>query len=187
VDPRDQNVVVTVDRLQRTGVRAVLAAGEITGVGGAERAAWQGTVAGLAAALTTDHLSEQDCLRGSGPALRHILREERFAAAMHAVYAVRPGWLGWLRPETVLCRCEEVTVGRVRNVVRTYGADDLRSLKLLSRVAMGPCQGRICGYSTAAILAAETHREPDLLPIVSRPIVTPVPLRTLAADQQQPN
>lgn len=186
VDPRDRSVVVTVDGLQRTGVRAVLAAGEITGVGGAERAAWQGTVAGLAAALSTGHLTEQDCLRGSAPAQRHIVREERFATAMHAVYAVRPGWLGWLRPETVLCRCEEVTAGRVRNDVRTYGADDLRSLKLLSRVGMGLCQGRICGHATATILAAETGREPDLLPIVSRPIVTPVPLRTLAADQQQP-
>jgi NADPH-dependent 2,4-dienoyl-CoA reductase/sulfur reductase-like enzyme len=174
------NVIVTVDDLQRTGVRGVLAAGEITGVGGAIRAAWQGTIAGLAAAVAIGRLSETDCVRAVAPARRHVLREERFAAAMHAVYPVKPGWWDRLSPQTVLCRCEEVTVGRIRNDFRAYGADDLRSAKLLSRIGMGPCQGRMCGSAAAAVLAAESGQPPDLLPVISRPIVTPIPLGTLA-------
>jgi hypothetical protein len=174
------NVVVTVDDLQRTGVRGVLAAGEITGVGGAIRAAWQGTIAGLAAAVAIGRLSETDFVRAAAPARRHVLREERFAAAMHAVYPVKPGWGDWLAPQTVLCRCEEVTVGRIKNDFLAYGADDLRSVRLLSRIGMGPCQGRMCGSAAAAVLAAESGQPPDLLPVISRPIVTPIPLGTLA-------
>jgi NADPH-dependent 2,4-dienoyl-CoA reductase/sulfur reductase-like enzyme len=174
------SVVVTVDDLQRTGVRGVLAAGEITGVGGAIRAAWQGTIAGLAAAVAIGRLNETDCVRATAPARRHVLREERFAAAMHAVYPVRRAWWDRLPPQTVLCRCEEVTAGRLKNDFRAYGADDLRSVKLLSRIGMGPCQGRMCGSASAAVLATESGQPPDLLPLIGRPIVTPIPLGTLA-------
>jgi NAD(P)H-nitrite reductase large subunit len=186
VDRRDGSVVVSVDRMLRTGVRNVLAAGEITGVGGAVRAAWQGTVAGLAAAVATGRLAEIDSLRAVAALRRHIMREERFAAALHAVYPVRPGWRGWLRPDTVLCRCEEVTAGRAEGCISTFGADDLRSLRLLTRVGMGPCQGRICGYPAAALLDGATGRQPDMIPILSRPIVTPVPLATLASEPSPP-
>src|SRR5262245_17114703 len=180
------NVIVPVDDMQRTGVRGVLAAGEITGVGGAIRAAWQGTIAGLAAAVAIGRLNEADCVRAAAPARRHVLREERFAAAMHAVYPVQPGWRDRLTPQTVLCRCEEVTAGRIKNDFLAYGADDLRSERLLSRTGMGPCQGRMCGLAAASVLAAESGQPPDLLPVITRPIVTPIPLGTVAAPAGRP-
>jgi bacterioferritin-associated ferredoxin len=45
--------------------------------------------------------------------------------------------------ETILCRCEEVTLGEVRKWI-ARGYDTFDELKRLLRVGMGPCQGRGC-------------------------------------------
>jgi D-hydroxyproline dehydrogenase subunit alpha len=100
------------------------------------------------------------------------------------VHPVQDGWLSWSTDDTVLCRCEEVTVGRARADIAELGADDARSLKLLSRVGMGLCQGRICGWPAARLLAAETGREQELTAFANRPLARPVPLWTLAEDRE---
>jgi NADPH-dependent 2,4-dienoyl-CoA reductase/sulfur reductase-like enzyme len=83
--------------------------------------------------------------------------------------------------ETIVCRCEEVTAGALRDAA-VQGAADLNRAKLLTRCGMGPCQGRMCGPTVAAILARENH-----LPIEAvgtwriRFPVRPLPLVALAA------
>lgn len=176
----DGSLVVETNDLQRSSVPYVLAAGEITGIGGADRASAQGRIAGLTAAHATGRLGDAARARAASAALRTVRAEDRFAAAMHAVYQVGSGWQSLLADDTLLCRCEEVSVARARRDIRELGADDLRSLKLLSRVGMGLCQGRVCGSAAAELLSAETGIAPDLAPLATRPIATPVPLRVLA-------
>ncbi len=185
----DGSLVVETDQLQRTTVPGVLAAGEVTGIGGADRATAQGRIAGLAAAQAIGRLGAA-AAETIAAARRTVRSEDRFAAAMHAVYRARPGWQSWLADDVLLCRCEEVAVARVRRDIRELGADDLRSLKLLSRVGMGVCQGRVCGHAAAELLRAHTSMPTDLLPVATRPIATPVPLRILAgvdtpADEEE--
>jgi NAD(P)H-nitrite reductase large subunit len=110
---------------------------------------------------------------------------------MDRVHAVQPGWTGWPDDDTVVCRCEEVTVGRLRAAI-DLGADDVRSVKLLARPGMGWCQGRICGQAVAALTAqhrryrghagSAEHDDArhDAERAVSRPLAQPVPLRVLA-------
>jgi hypothetical protein len=48
---------------------------------------------------------------------------------------------------------------------------------------MGLCQGRVCGYATACLVAARCGRGPaddDLRALAGRPVAQPVPLGTLA-------
>ncbi len=134
---------------QQTTVPGLFAAGETTGVGGSDLARAEGEIAGRAAARYLG--------RAVAPPPRAVVRERaalrQFAAVMQAVHAVRPGWAGWPGDDTVICRCEEVTLGRLR-AAAGLGADDARSLKLLARPGMGWCQGRICGPPVAALLAA---------------------------------
>jgi hypothetical protein len=52
-----------------------------------------------------------------------------------------------------VCRCEEVPVAAVRNAVDDLGATDLRTVRSLTRVGMGWCQGRICASSCARLVA----------------------------------
>jgi thioredoxin reductase len=183
---------------QQTTVPGLFAAGETTGVGGADLARIEGLIAGHAAASAV--------ARAAGSADRPLPRDRRaerqraalrrFATAMDRVHAVRPGWTGWPDDDTVVCRCEEVTVGRLRAAM-DLGADDVRSVKLLARPGMGWCQGRICSLAVAA-LTTENPRYPeqgdtaehddaryedarhDAERAVSRPLAQPVPLRVLA-------
>jgi NADPH-dependent 2,4-dienoyl-CoA reductase/sulfur reductase-like enzyme len=134
---------------QQTTVPGLFAAGETTGVGGSDLARLEGEIAGRAAARYVG--------RKVAPPPRSVVRERRalrrFAAVMQAVHAVQPGWADWPGDDTIVCRCEEVTLGRMREAAG-LGADDVRSIKLLARPGMGWCQGRICGPPVAALLAA---------------------------------
>ncbi len=56
--------------------------------------------------------------------------------------------------EAILCRCEGITVGELREAVREKGAEELNRAKALTRVGMGRCQGRYCGHAGAEVVAA---------------------------------
>jgi len=165
---------VVVDDAQATTVAGVWAAGETTGIGGADAALAEGTVAGTAAAGGD---------LGSGPAARAGRARDRargFAARIEAAHGIRGGWVRWLRDDTLVCRCEETTYGRVREVVDQTGSHDTRSVKLTSRAGLGPCQARMCGRTLQELLGADTPG--DTSPGVDRrPLVVPVRLGDLAA------
>ncbi|WP_030762382.1 NAD(P)/FAD-dependent oxidoreductase [Streptomyces griseus] len=147
----------------RTSVPGVWSAGETGGVGGAQLALVEGEIAALSVAGR------------SVPAglARRRERLRAFADAMGAAHRPGPGWTGWLREETAVCRCEEVPAGRVREAVGELGATDARTVKLLTRAGMGWCQGRMCGPAVAAL--AGGGPAPD-----RRPLACPVRLGQLA-------
>jgi len=155
---RITNGFVDVDEQQRTSVPWIFAAGEITGIGGAELAAHEGVIAGAAAA-------------GAQPGLTV---DRTFADALTRVYPIKPGWRGWLADDTVICRCERVTRQKLR--VATENVTATRAVKLASRVGLGVCQGRICGHTVADLL------DLDPTSFQNRPIATPIPLGDLAAN-----
>ncbi|WP_405452626.1 FAD-dependent oxidoreductase [Streptomyces achromogenes] len=162
---------VRVDAEQRTDVPGVWAAGETTGVGGAALALAEGHIAGHSAAARL-YGTVPDPRRWAA-ADRARTRARAFAAALDAVYAPPSGWADRLPDETVVCRCEEVTAGRVREAVGTLGAGDARTVKLLTRAGMGWCQGRMCGPAVAGLTACPL--DPG-----RRPFARPVPLGVLA-------
>jgi NADPH-dependent 2,4-dienoyl-CoA reductase/sulfur reductase-like enzyme len=178
----DGSLVLAVDPAGRTTVPGVYAAGEVTGVGGADLALVEGRLVGAVVVMDSGG-------RGplADPELTALLGrrtgQRRFARLMHEVHAPPAGWLSWLEPETLVCRCEEVPVARVRAAVTEWGATDARTVKGLCRPGMGWCQGRVCGYATAALTAQLVGRPlaaDDLRSFARRPIAVPVTLGTLA-------
>ncbi|MFF7372863.1 FAD-dependent oxidoreductase [Streptomyces tricolor] len=163
---------VRVDAEQRTDVPGVWAAGEATGVGGAALALAEGHIAGCSAAARL-HGTAPDPRRWAAAA-RSRTRLRDFAAALEAVYAPPAGWADRVPDDTVVCRCEEVTAGRVRESAGLLGAPDLRTVKLLSRAGMGWCQGRVCAPAVAGLAGCP-------LTVGRRPFARPVPLGVLAA------
>jgi NADPH-dependent 2,4-dienoyl-CoA reductase/sulfur reductase-like enzyme len=162
---------VDVDDEQRTDVPGVWAAGEITGIGGAVLSLAEGHLAGRSVAAR---------LRGTGPdprsaarAVRVRARARSFSAALDALYAPPAHWTDQVTDDTVVCRCEEVTAGRVREAAADLGAGDVRTVKLLTRAGMGWCQGRICEPAVAGLLGCEQTPARRLL-------ARPVPLGVLA-------
>ena len=174
----DGSLVAVADDRQQASEPGVLLAGEVCGVGGAALSLVEGQLAGLHAAH--GHLD---------PGMLARLRRRRdrlraFATAMHDAHPVPTGWTDWLTGETTVCRCEEVPVAAIRAAVTELGATEARTVKLLARPGMGLCQGRVCGYATAGLVARECGRAvtaQDLLGTASRPIAQPVTLGSVAA------
>ena len=83
---------------------------------------------------------------------------------------------------TLLCRCEEVTVGEVRRVIEEYGAADSRAVKLFARVGMGWCQGRMCATNCADLIfdCTEVSNISTAAAAQKRTIASPIPLSMLA-------
>jgi D-hydroxyproline dehydrogenase subunit alpha len=176
------SLVVQTDAGQRTSVDGVYAAGEPTGVGGADLAVAEGALAGSAIAESLGRRGGLDGAAGAR-ARRERRRLRAFARTLANAHPVRDGWRSWTEPDTQICRCEEVTVGEVSAAV-ALGARDARAVKLLARPGMGWCQGRICGSAVASLTAALQDRavSPDELRDVSRrSFAQPVPLGVLAA------
>ena len=174
----DKTLAVVVDDEQRTTRPRVFAAGEITGVGGSQLAVVEGELAAagvIRAAGSTGSTGEVDptALRRRRDRLR------RFATALHQIYPVPERWADELKPDTVVCRCEEVTAADIGDAVE-LGARDPRTVKLLSRSGMGWCQGRVCGYATAALTARLTGGELNLTGSAGRPVAGPIPLGLVA-------
>jgi len=174
---------VDVDDDQRTSCPGVYAAGEITGIAGAPAARAEGALAGWVA--------------GGGdpaaPALRRVRRSRDqgrgFAERLVREHPIGAAWPGWLRPDTVVCRCEETDYASLCRAVTSGASAAARVAKLETRAGLGPCQARICG-PTVAELSARLCGEPldgpvEGLPTASphhRPIAQPIRLGELAGS-----
>ncbi|MGK3941110.1 FAD-dependent oxidoreductase [Streptomyces caeruleatus] len=162
---------VHVDDEQRTDVPGVWAAGETTGIGGLALSLAEGHIAGRSVAARLAGRAPDPGEWAVAARARDQLRA--FFAAVDSVYAPPAHWAEQVTDETVVCRCEEVSAGAVREAVRELGAGDLRTVKLLTRAGMGWCQGRVCGPGVAGV--AGCAGTPG-----RRPFARPVPLGVLA-------
>jgi len=141
---------------QGTSVAGVFAAGEITGIGGAGTAAAEGAVAGCAAAGGTP----------SRALLEKRDRARAFARRLAAAHPIGAAWPGWLRADTIVCRCEETTYGDLKSAAADPAAPGPHALKLGTRAGLGPCQGRMCGPAVAELCGGtERHHRPIAQPI----------------------
>ena len=134
---RIEDGFVAVDDLQHTSVSGIFCAGEPTGIAGLEASLLEGEIAGLAAANRT------------AKAQHLVPRKQaasRFAARLARAFSLRPELKSIPQDNTIVCRCEDVTLDALRP------HPTWRAAKLHTRCGMGPCQGRICGSATAFLL-----------------------------------
>jgi NADPH-dependent 2,4-dienoyl-CoA reductase/sulfur reductase-like enzyme len=138
---------VAVDEQQQTSITNVYSAGEATGIGGLELALVEGEIAGFAAAGASARARTLFAARD---------RYRKFAEALEHAFAPREELKALPREETLVCRCEDVTLGRVRSCT------GWREAKLHTRCGMGPCQGRVCGAAVEFLLGwkSESVRPP---------------------------
>ncbi|NKZ05519.1 NAD(P)/FAD-dependent oxidoreductase [Actinomadura latina] len=151
---------VEVDGDQLTTATDVHAAGEITGIAGAQAAATEGLLAGWIAGGGSPAAAE---LR---PVRRRRDRARAFAARLAAAHPIGAAWRGWLHPGTIVCRCEETTYGTLLRAAADPARDSPHAVKLATRAGLGPCQARICGPTVAELLSrGAAHHRPVAQPI----------------------
>ena len=176
-------VVSTDDRLE-TSLPGIFAAGEVTGIAGALKSICEGEIAALAI------LNEQGRIAATlyEKKLARLLRERqhhlRFGKYFNVLYAIPAAAYADIPDDTLICRCEDVSMGDIRRAVAN-GYDTPATLKIALRSAMGDCQGRICGPVIYDILAALTGRsQGSMTPLVVRPPVKPVSIGSLASFKE---
>ena len=140
---------VRVDEYQQTTVPHIYSAGEATGIGGLELSLVEGEIAGLAAAGKRDEARKLFPIRE---------KHRKFADLLNRTFALRDELKHLPAPETIVCRCEDVTFERLRI------HESWRAAKLQTRCGMGPCQGRVCGGAVEFLFGwrAESVRPPAL-------------------------
>jgi NADPH-dependent 2,4-dienoyl-CoA reductase/sulfur reductase-like enzyme len=169
-----------------TSVPGVLAAGDGAGIGGAEAAMREGELAGLIAAERLGRCPPAEVARRRGALRSRLARLARFREGIEALYAPPPDYLALLTPETVVCRCEEVTAGRLADGF-SRGFTSLNALKGATRIGMGVCQGRNCLRTLGDLVAREQRCEVrDLAHPRARPPARPVRLGDVLGEEMSP-
>ena len=170
----------------QTTLPGVYAVGDSGGIGGAALASIEGQVAGLAASRRLGRLADQAASTLIAQLQPQLAREQRFARLLGRLFTPGPGLYALADDDTVICRCEEVTVGEIRAAVAD-GVRSVNELKALTRIGMGNCQGRICGELAARWIAREAgwdDDDPSCLEMAgqftARPPIHPLPLSVLA-------
>ncbi|MEM8662513.1 MAG: FAD-dependent oxidoreductase [Pseudomonadota bacterium] len=164
-----------------TTVGGVFAVGDCCGLGGAPAAVAEGEIAGAAVAEALGAGARRAA--GHGQASRALARARRFQDALWRTYARPTQRLDDMAPETLLCRCEEITVAQLRAALAA-APGDIGAAKRATRIGMGRCQGRYCGPALAALMA-DRHRAPmdERAFFAPRPPIKPVPISCLLAAE----
>ena len=82
-----------------------------------------------------------------------------------------------MNDDTIICRCEEVTLGEIKKAIK-QGAKDVDAVKRMTRAGMGLCQSKSC-YNLVARIINEMTGIPlsKLKRYTSRPPVRPIKVR----------
>ena len=168
------------DAACRTTVPNVLAVGDCCGLGGALAAAAEGVIAGLTAVEALGLRPQPAAQRERQRAVAALARQRRFQSGLWQVFQAPAPGLDLADTDTVVCRCEEVTLGQVETALAD-GCRAMGSLKRHTRAGMGRCQGRYCAPLLAGLLQARTGQKVDEFALFApRPPIRPVPIEAIA-------
>lgn len=88
-----------------------------------------------------------------------------------------------LPDEAVICRCERVTAGEIRAVIRS-GVRDMNQLKAMTRSGMGSCGSKTCRPMIHRLFQKEGIDPGQVADRVDRPLFVEVPLGHFAGIQK---
>lgn len=139
----------------RTSVAGVSVAGDAGGIWGAKAAEAAGHLAAIDTACRLQVITEAERDRLAAPYRKTADREKLIRPFLDHIFP--PSRQALVPPDdaTLVCRCEELTAGQIREAV-AQGARHPAQVKGQTRSGMGPCQGRMCGATIAEIIAASS-------------------------------
>ena len=167
-----------------TSQPGIFAAGEVTGIAGALKSITEGEIAALAIGTRLGKATAATYSRQMQRLTRQRAHHLRFGTYFNTLYGIPRAAYAAIPDETVICRCEDVTMGDIRQAVAA-GYDRPEFLKVAQRVAMGDCQGRTCAPIVYDVLSELTGRPVhSFKPFSIRPPVKPATTGSLATWQK---
>ncbi len=88
-----------------------------------------------------------------------------------------------LDDDIIVCRCERVTAGEIRALIRK-GYRDINEIKAVTRAGMGACGGKTCSALILRLFREEGIPLDTVTLNVPRPLFVEVPLGVFAAEQE---
>ncbi len=169
-----------------TTMPGVFAVGDGAGIGGAEVALAEGRLAGLLAAVRLRRCDEGAVASDVRTLRARIARLHRVRDTIVNLWTPPATFLALATPETVVCRCEEVTARDIASIV-DEGDAGVEPIKAATRVTMGRCQGRNCAAAVSEMLAsARGVALADVELPRARPPARPIPLGDLLHEPLPP-
>jgi len=95
-------------------------------------------------------------------------------------------YVSHIEDDTIVCRCEHVTAGEVRKLIRA-GYRDMNEIKTVSRAGMGACGGKTCVSLILRLFREEGITREEITEYSKRPVFIEVPLGILAGANGQEN
>lgn len=168
------------DSWGNTELSGIAVAGDAGGIVGATASELNGRLAALAAAHDLGRLTKSERDDQARPIRAERDRHLRIRPFLDALYRPDDAFRRPHDDATIVCRCEEVTAGEIREMV-ALGCQGPNQTKAFTRCGMGPCQGRMCGL-TVSELIAEARGVPvaDVGHYRIRPPIKPITLGQLA-------
>jgi NAD(P)H-nitrite reductase large subunit len=83
--------------------------------------------------------------------------------------------------DTIICRCERVTAGELRDLIR-QGYRDINEIKAVSRAGMGSCGAKTCTALIHRLFRDEGIPGAEVVDQINRPLFMEVPLSVFAGE-----
>lgn len=168
------------DDLGATDKPGVSIVGDAVGIGGSEMAQLRGQLAALNIARQLGKLTSVDGQAQLDACQTQLNRLTGLRVFLDHYFAPSQLFTRPVDDETIVCRCEEVTVGQLK-AVASLGVVGPNQGKAFTRCGMGPCMGRECG-PTVSRLIADFHGLPmkEVGHYKIRPPVKPITVGELA-------
>ena len=88
-------------------------------------------------------------------------------------------FINHITDDIYVCRCERVTAGEIRSLIRE-GVRDINQIKALTKASMGACGGKTCLRLIQNIFREEGIPADQIYPTTIRPLFVEMPVATLA-------
>jgi len=168
-----------VDEWGQSSIDNVSLVGDCTGIYGAKVAEYSGCIAGLNAAFLTGYISEKQRNKAVSPYSFSRRKEMAIRPFLDSVYRPSKEMIVPKMGETIVCRCEEVTLANIVNAM-SKGYTLPVTVKNETRSGMGRCQGRMCGLTISEIIADRLGSSPGEIGYYTiRPMIKPVTVAQL--------
>ena len=84
---------------------------------------------------------------------------------------------------TIICRCSDVSLSDIRKLI-AEGYTSLDEIKRITRIGMGPCQGKTCGLLVLREISLATGKSmSELKNHTNRPVAVGVKLGLIAKSE----
>lgn len=175
------------DENMETSLPGVFVAGDGAEIAGALVAMEEGRLAAIKASQQLGYITQEEAKHRSLPILKKLRGLRRFEFALNEIFSIRRGLFTRITDDTIVCRCEEITAGEIRQIIADVianGTINIYEIKRLTRAGMGNCQGRMCESTIAQMISIETNQPVAGMGwLTPRPPVKPFPLGILAGEE----